>query len=510
MESANPFIQEQWNEGLQRWPTSISQAVQRANLFRSLQQDSSKPPAFQELDVAVKQLEPLLRESTTTEKEGYGQVCFQGSPWSGLNSIPFALTFLSIYKSYIVPAFSLLVPVIACLFPYILLKAFYNIPIKFSEYTALLWRLWNGQGLPKNPRDLLTAVQQPAEQVDILTRLKQLGQNGWTLFTIGQTMWQPIQQARHFMRLDTECKGLGDAILKVRAFAADVSKRFAAYVPNWLSDWVDHCPTAGREAFAFVMDNPFWLPHTLRALGRFEVLHVLSKKKDVCAVKFVSSATPVLVLKGFGDPSIPFDKRVRSSLVLGQTAKHSILTGPNRGGKSSCMRGTLLNLKLAHAFGCCYADAATMSYFSWIADGLRLDDLPGKESMFEREVGFASGVLQKASSTDKFGFVIYDELFHSTNPPDAKRTSELFCSSLWKSNTCLSLVSTHIYSLASSAPESVKKLCLASWKLPNGKYKFSYKVQKGICEVSSVDLLLKQFHLIADDHQKQNSASDQK
>jgi hypothetical protein len=49
--------------------------------------------------------------------------------------------------------------------------------------------------------------------------------------------------------------------------------------------------------------------------------------------------------------------------------------------------------------------------------------------------------------------------------------------------------------LAEQAPEQVQKLCLASWKKEN-KYKFSYKVQKGICEVSSVDLLLKQFGLL--------------
>jgi DNA mismatch repair ATPase MutS len=169
------------------------------------------------------------------------------------------------------------------------------------------------------------------------------------------------------------------------------------------------------------------------------------------------------------------------------------------------MRGVLLNVRLAHTFGCCFAGKAQMSYFSWIADGLRLDDLPGKESMFEREVGFASGVLKKAdaepvgegkASTKGFGLVLYDELFHSTNPPDATRTSNLFCSRLWKSSSCLSIVSTHVYSLAREAPPSVKRLCLASWKDEKGKYTFSYTVKKGICEVSSVDLLLKQFGLL--------------
>ena len=113
--------------------------------------------------------------------------------------------------------------------------------------------------------------------------------------------------------------------------------------------------------------------------------------------------------------------------------------------------------------------------------------------MFEREVGFARAILQKPEGC---GLVLYDEIFHSTNPPDATRSSELFCEKLWTKSNCISLLSTHIYSLAESAPEDkVKRLCLAAWK-QNEKYLFSYKVKRGICKVSSVDLLLKQASIL--------------
>jgi DNA mismatch repair ATPase MutS len=92
--------------------------------------------------------------------------------------------------------------------------------------------------------------------------------------------------------------------------------------------------------------------------------------------------------------------------------------------------------------------------------------------------------------------VLYDEIFHSTNPPDAIRASDIFCNSLWKKKNCLSFVSTHVYSLAESAPLSlVKPLCLAAWNT-NGEFNFSYTVQKGICQVSSVDLVLKQYKML--------------
>lgn len=485
--------QESFQEGMKKWPQSLDDCVKRAAIFKKIQllvQDSKNP--FYTIKPEIEKLEPLLRKASETEKESYSQVCFQGSPWSQLNSIPFALTVLSFYKSWIVPATSFLIPVMAVIMPYILLKTFMNIPIPFSTYTTILWKMWNGQPLPRTPQEFLNPP--PTPQPDVLTRLKQLAQNGYTLFTLGQSMYQPIQQARHFRKLDAETYKLGESVVYVKEFSTALLSNFKEFLPDWFPDWVAHCPNGAREAFAFVIDNPFWLKHLLRALERLEVLIHLAERPDVVPVQFVKSKTPVLMLRDFGDPSIPMEKRITSSFKLGGKSKHAIVTGPNRGGKSSFLRGVLTNVKLAHSFGCAFAGKAQMSYFAWIADGLRLDDKPGKESMFEREVAFASGVLQKTNEKEH-GLVLYDELFHSTNPPDAKRTSELFCESLWHSKNCVSLVSTHIYSLAHAAPPSVKKLCLASWKR-GSKYKFSYTAQKGICEVSSVDLLLKQFHLI--------------
>jgi len=498
----NPFTQEQLAEGIQRWPKTLAIAHNRANLFKRLQsslhENSERTLTtfnhFEQIQESLVTLEPLLRESSEVEKEGYGQVCFTGTPWSGLNSIPFALVILSVYKSWIVPAFGIILPLLSWIIPYILIKAFYNIPITFTEYSMILWRMWNGMAMPKTPEDILNPP--PIPEQDAITRLKILGQNGWTLFTVGQAMWHPIQQARHFMKLDVDCQKLGDAVVCVKESSEWLMNSWKDYLPAWFSSWISLCPSDSdiRQAFAFVIDSPFWLSHTFRALGRLEILIRLANQDDVVPAEFIQSDKPVLMLKDFGDPAIPMVRRITSSLLLGQSEGHAIVTGPNRGGKSSFLRGILTNVSLAHAFGACFAGKAQMSHFSWIANGLGLADLPGEQSMFEREVAFGSGVITKEGG---FGLVLYDELFHSTNPPDAQRTSELFCDCLWKKDNCLSVISTHVYSLAREAPvDRVKQLCVAAWKSPKGKYTFSYTVQKGVCEVSSVDLLLKQHRLL--------------
>jgi len=491
----NPFTKEQVSEGILTWPTDIHACMKRESLFKELKDAVSSghetEDVLKDIERLSTSLEPFLRKSTTIEEEGYAQVIFQGTPWSSINYIPFALVILSVYKSYIVPAISLMLPLLSWILPYILLRVIYNIPIAFEDYTHLLWRMWNGQPIPTTPEELMNPP--PVPEQDAATRIKQLVQNAWTIFTLGQTLWQPIQQSMHFMKLDTECVTHGDSVIKLKDNATFLLTHWADWLPNWLKDWIPLCPSDKRQAFAFIIDTPFWMPHIFRAIGRFEVLYTLALRNDTVPVSFVQSKNPLLMLRDFGDPCIEKSKRVLSSLSLGGKApQHSIVTGPNRGGKSSCMRGALVNIILAHSFGAVIAGKGQMSYISWIADGMRLDDTPGALSMFEREVSFASSVLKKR---DGAGFVVYDELFHSTNPPDAIRTSELFCNSFWQKKNCISIISTHVYSLAKSAPEKVKRLCVEAHKKDNDLV-LSYKLKQGICELSSVDSLLKQYSLL--------------
>lgn len=505
-----------------RWPKDLKTCIDRSNLFKGLRAylleegESSesngstfgelKSPVFpttfgessgstfgkeiktllHDLEGHTRDLEPLLRESSPTEMEGYSQVCFQGTPWNGLNSIPFALAFLSLYKTYLIPTLGIMIPIITWILPYILLKLFYKVPMGFSEYSGVLMKMISSNG----------------SDADLTSQIRKYTQTAGTLFTLVQAMYQPFQQARHFHKLDKNCLVLAEKIIEVKRISEKLSRKVSKWLPGWLPAWIKECPEDKRQAFAFVIDTPFWLHHTLRAIGRFEVLYSLASSEHVNPVDFIQQEQgsvkqgPILLLKDFGDPSIPVERRVLSSISLGKKEQnHALLTGPNRGGKSSFLRGISQNIELAHTFGCVFARKGQMSYFSWIANGLELSDNPGKQSMFEREVAFASSVLKMKKSKGN-GIVLYDELFHSTNPPDASRSSKAFCSKLWKKSSCLSVLSTHDYSLAEESSEKdVKRVCVASW-FENSEYTFSYTVKKGICKVSSVDLLLKQFGLL--------------
>jgi len=122
---------------------------------------------------------------------------------------------------------------------------------------------------------------------------------------------------------------------------------------------------------------------------------------------------------------------------------------------------------------------------------LKPDDLPGSKSRFEREIEFTANTLQLTEPS----LVFIDELYHSTNPPDALRSCQIYCDQLWKKSNIVSVISTHLFKLVEKAPNHIQKLCCPAI-IENGTIRFSYTLTKGICKVSSVDELLKRNGLL--------------
>jgi DNA mismatch repair ATPase MutS len=132
-----------------------------------------------------------------------------------------------------------------------------------------------------------------------------------------------------------------------------------------------------------------------------------------------------------------------------------------------------------------------MTPVEWVISSLRLEDRPGQASLFEREVSVAGDIVQRIRDGKTRGWVIIDELFHTTNPPDAATASQIFLRQLWDSNLVTSIVSTHLFSHAEDAPLNVQRLCVdSSMSEETGQIDYKYQVVEGINKMSSVEELL--------------------
>jgi DNA mismatch repair ATPase MutS len=318
-------------------------------------------------------------------------------------------------------------------------------------------------------------------------------QGSLTLFSLGQSIYQPIQNAIHLQTIHKDMvKKAASANLLLQSL-----KEIQTLLPSKTSlnySLEDLESQELHQLFGTFWDSPYRLRLALNALGDYEVVYRIAKQTLWQPVEFLAGAKPYLTIQQGTDPflesSVPFD------LGLKGKTHHAILTGPNRGGKSSVLRTTLLNIVMAQSVGVA-SGRMCLRPFDWIATGLRLEDRPGSTSMFESEVEFSIKILQRAKDCPtQIGFVLFDELFHSTNPPDGARTADLFLQKLWLTTNTASFISTHVFGLAKKAHKKIQRLCVPAHKKEDGSLLFTYTLQKGICEVSSVDEILKEKGLL--------------
>ena len=308
-------------------------------------------------------------------------------------------------------------------------------------------------------------------------------------FSFAQSMIQPIQNAMHLYKTDRIILGLGQKLLEVRKilneFRAEISD-LGVSLSSVLDEFDDSDP---RRAFILIKEQPERLTMALRDLARLEILwRFATVDIRLSPVEFKRDR---LFLKDVVDISLKAG--IPSSVNLAEQP-HAIITGPNGGGKSSFLRACLQSVVLGHAYGMAPAAVAHMPRFLWIASGLQLRDTPGLYSMFETEVKFAADCIRSAKGSGP-GLVLFDELFHSTNPPDGARSAEVFLKQLWIAPNTYSIVSTHVFPLVEAKPETVQAICCPAEQRPDGSIQYSFEARPGVCRVSSVHTVWEKFGL---------------
>lgn len=443
---------------------------QESILFMRLS-DESLEKSFQEIQSLEKEVE-LFFQKNDVEKNSYEQLFFSWPSLLVLNTLPFVLILLSYFKLYVVPCMALLMPIAMAVLPYFYLVYFYNLPITVEQYIEIAMGMFGLQGFSfQNPKALIQA--------------------SITLFSIAQSIYQPIQNALHLATIHKSLVEKGRAISKLIKY----TKEMYTILPEKQRPTLDLFSAQDDHGlFVEAWNSPYKLRLLLQYIGDMEVIYRLAKAPHLQPVQFKNTRSPCLIIEKGVDPFL--ENSIPYSLNLSQD-HHAILTGPNRGGKSSVLRSTLLNVLLAQSFGMGFTlQSMCLRPFDWIATGLKLEDKPGSTSMFESEVEFATRIIQVSRQTDKLGFVLFDELFHSTNPPDGARTADIFLQQLWKQSNVCSFISTHVFDLAKKAHKGIQRLCVPAHKGEDGSITFTHTLQEGICEVSSVDLILEEKGLL--------------
>jgi hypothetical protein len=489
-------------------------------LRKSLQAAAAEPLSkiFDQVSANEKVAKKVLDTEDSFAEECYGQLLFRHELLQPINYIPFFLIVLRFWKIYVQPASAILMPLAAIVMPYIIIRFFFGLKMPVSAYIAIVKEFYSGNGfqglMPTSELDgqlgqVVAQAKSKAPQ-DFLGKIKFYAQTGWLIFSFLQSMWQPIQAAQHLAVLDKTLCEQGAAVRTIYAAATTIRDSYARMgikVPRLPIE--EHEVADDRMAVATCLDSPNRFRLLLELVGEWEVFYRFAVHPDICPVQWLpvakatatpakATAGPIIKLTKTFDIHIDAAKRIPFSVALGtkKHQQHALLTGPNRGGKSTALRSIGRSVYLAHNFGIAIGVAAAMTPMSYIQTCLRLEDIPGNSSLFEREVAVAS--LALARSTGAPGLLLIDELFHSTNPPDAEIASHIFLEQLWKSKKTISVISTHMFQLLEDENHGIQKLCCPAEYGPNETVKYHYGLTQGICKVSSVKEILREQGFSAD------------
>lgn len=456
--------EECWKQLQENFTSSQKQLEERQYTILTLRNSGSTLESLFTGLESLKESESILKEQKTsqTETAAEGQIFFQGDDYKPLNFIPFFLTIIVFCKLWVFPVLGLLTPVLLFISPYILLQTMFNVRITWEVYIQMM-------------KQLVFGIQGNEPWT-----LKHLAQALWTIVGLGQGVVQPFLTSYHTAKLDAAIVQKGNALLhihsKLQSIHATLQKMGIAS-----SLELPEIPSDVREAVAWMNAEPLGMKTIWTLLGRYTILITLAHDRTWSPVEFTQRS---LVLDNLSDLAISKERAVCSEITL---KGHCLLTGPNRGGKSSSLRAILQQVLLGQTFGFTRYATGSWTPYRNVLTRLKSHDTSGKESLFEMEVRNASRMLKKAKGNS---LVLIDELFHSTNPPDAETSAKVFLKRLW-TMPIQSIISTHIFSLCEAPPPNIQTLCCPAMETET-KIQYSYSLQEGICRVSSVKEVLQE------------------
>lgn len=467
--------------GLYNWSSNPAEIEHKSARFRSFRAALSKNPSlsaklrdfYDSYVSAEPTIETILAPSDEESKESKSQLVFTHPDLKPLNFAPLLLLILYVMKTFIAPTFALLMPVILIIAPFLLIKYVYKMEIEFSYYWSIIQNL---------------IIKQSATTME---KLQRVGHIGWVAVGIGQNMLQPLFTAMHVYRLNNIYSGhyrqVSSLYKRWREILSDFSAIGWTFSDKSYASWFETFCTDSRMFLAGAME-PLGLHCWIREIGNLQVLYHFATTTGYNSVRALRGKSPHMKLIDAIDPQIEIATNRKP--ISFTEAKHSLLTGPNRGGKSTVLRSVLVNVLLAQTYGICLARYIEFTPFNWIHSCLRLEDIPGTQSLFEREVWMAARSLHRLENHRHRGLILIDELFHSTNPSDSNRASKLYATEIWKHPQCLSIISTHDFDLVRTAPSEIQRLCCPATLTDNNRVQYSYSLCEGICEISSVDEIL--------------------
>jgi hypothetical protein len=436
--------------------------------------------------------------------EYYNQLLWGPDSWfAWLNRMGWVNEAMVFFRTVFLPGTAVLMPVLIFLAPLVLTHLLADKgapPLTFARYVELVtgaFKKMMPAGLGKPRFAGRGGLAELGEQ------MVHLGVAG-AMFVA--SIWNQISAALSMRRVAADMRRRASSVRRATEAVQDLAAALGVSVetltaPGWGS--------ADLGVFGEAWNEPERVRRLLADAGYLDMLAAVALAKRTCFARTGSA----LRLKDLYHPALPAGDRVLNSIEMDPAAadasggvtkrSHVLLTGPNRGGKSTFLKSLGAAIVLNQTVGVVFARRAELPVFGSIVTALSPADRLGEMSLFEAEIEFAKGVRETIRSASKPVFLMMDEIFHGTNAHDGVEASQVFLDELYGTDSgggVFSVVSTHYMDLpARYGEKQTQNLCMDASTDPvdPDRLVYTYRLCPGVNRFSSVREILRERGLLS-------------
>ena len=437
--------------------------------------------------------------------EYYTQILWASdSMASPLNHMGWLTELVVLFRTILLPGLTVILPLFVLIAPFLLYNFILNKELTVSGYFDLL------QGSIKKAMPSVLGAPRFVGKGGFLEMGEQFAHIAIAFVMFGFSAWSQVSSALSMRGIVADMRRRANSVVRfteaVMSLRSIVGK--SSETPFIWSD-------GALGVFGDAWNDATRIHRLVGVAGQLDMLIAIASQKRICFPSYDVSGAG-LHIQDLYHPGLQQEKRIYNTVTMNEELKsHVLLTGPNRGGKSTLLKAIGSAVLMSQTLGIVFGRTASLPIFESIVTALSPADTLGKLSLFEAEIEFAKNVKALASQGGGPMFLMMDEIFHGTNAHDGVEASEVFLDELYDlSAPIYSIVSTHYMSLPDRyGSTKTQNLCMEASIDPANpdKLVYTYRLRPGKNGHSSVREILRERGLLVKprpDTQKKVSASE--
>lgn len=423
--------------------------------------------------------------SDERHKEYYTQILFGPASWfASMNERGWVTEFMVLLRTILLPAFAAIAPLFILVAPIFVYRYVLKQPLTMKEYMAFI-----SAAIKKAVPSVLGAPRFRGRG-GALEFGEQILNVALSFGVLLYSLWNQVTAAIHLRNIVADMRRRAVSLQRFTAAVASIRRRLDLSTGEALPTW----SSSALGCFGQAWNDPARVRTVLTAAGHVDQLVAVACLKKTCF-----PAHGPFKITDLYHPGLAAGIRVYNSVGLTGDRSHVLLTGPNRGGKSTTLKALGLAVLTAQTIGVVFARKATLPLFRSIITTLAPMDRLGELSLFEAEIEFAKGVRDRVAIEEGPTFLMMDEIFHGTNAHDGVAAATIFLDWLYTQPTVTSVISTHYMDLpAKYGAEKTHNLCMDASEDPAdpNRLVYSYRLKEGVSDKSSVREILRERGLL--------------